>query len=70
MDNNINSVVPLKEVFKKICYFLLSQHKWKVVSLITIIFISGITTSVDSILLQKLTDQIEQYSNNHLQESN
>lgn len=70
MDHNINSVVPLREVFKKICYFLLSQHKWQVVSLITIIFISGITTSVDSILLQKLTDQIEQYSNNHTQESN
>ena len=70
MDNNINSVVPLREVFKKICYFLFSKHKWKVVSLITIIFVSGITTSIDSILLQNLTDQIEQYSNHHIHESN
>ena len=59
MDNNTQSIIPLKVVLKKICYFLFNKHKWKVIALITIIFISGITTSIDSILLQKLTDQIE-----------
>jgi len=69
MDNNLQLIVPLKTVLKKICYFLFSQHKWKVITLIAIIFVSGITTSIDSILLQKLTDQIEQYSNNTNQDS-
>lgn len=69
MNNNTESIVPLKVVLKKICYFLFNQHKWKVIALIAIIFVSGITTSIDSILLQKLTDQIEQYSNNANQES-
>ena len=67
---NIESIVPLKEVFKKIYYFLFNQNKWKVISLIAIIFLSGATTSIDSLLLQKLTDQIEEYSNNTTQESN
>ncbi len=63
MSNNIESTISIKEVLKQIYYFLFShQHKWKMISLVAIVFISGITTSIDSILLQKLTDQIEQYS--------
>jgi len=59
---NINANIPLTQVFAKISYFLFGKQKWQVFGLILIITISGLTTSIDSILLQKLTDQIEQYS--------
>jgi ATP-binding cassette subfamily B protein len=66
MESNIvYSPIPLRQVFAKINYFLFSKNKWKVLALIFVIILSSLTTSIDSILLQKVTDQIEQYSSNY-----
>ncbi len=70
MDKNIHSNIPTSRVLAKVWYFLFSEHKIKVVSLIVIMIICGTTASVDSILLQKLTDQIEFYSNNNTSDGN
>lgn len=64
MNNNIHAI-PLKKVVAKIAYFLFRTHKWKVLTMIFIIILSGLTASIDSILLQNLTDQVEKYSNLH-----
>lgn len=60
--NDIHSPILLRAVLKKLYYFFFNKYKFKVICLICLIFISGLSTSVDSILLQQLTDQIETYS--------
>ena len=50
---------------KKSYYFLFSQEKKKILTLLFLVILIGVTPSIDSILLQKITDLIESYSNNN-----
>jgi ATP-binding cassette subfamily B protein len=52
----------LKKILSKCIYFIFSVKKTQVCFLILLIIISGIAPSIDSILLQNITDQIESYS--------
>lgn len=68
--NTSTPSVTFGSVLKKIVYFLFSQHQWKMTGLVAIMLISGLTVSVDSILLQKFTDQLELFGENNLTTSN
>lgn len=65
MEKHIYPSVQISKILAKVSYFLFNQHKKNVLALIFVIILSGLTTSVDSILLQKLTDQIEFYSSHN-----
>ncbi len=53
---------PLRKTLKKCMYFLFSKQKIQVLGLVLLIIITGITPSIDGILLQNITDSIESYS--------
>lgn len=61
-DDNTSTPILFKEVLAKVCHFFFNKHKSKVIFMIVLMMISGLTTAIDSILLQKLIDQIEAYS--------
>lgn len=52
----------LGKTIKKALYFLFSKKNGNILWLILIIIITSVTPSIDSILLQNITDQIEFYS--------
>ncbi len=63
MDVNKYSNIPVKKILKQGMYFFFKEKK-KSIALVLMAIISGLTTSIDSILLQQLTDRIEILSNN------
>jgi len=62
----LSSEQSLFATLRKCWYFLFSKHKLGTSSLIFIIIIVGITPSIDSLFLQKITDAIEVYSDEDL----
>ena len=65
-----NSRQSLFITLKKCWYFLFSKYKIGISSLVFIIIIAGITPSIDSLFLQKITDTIESYSDKDLKNIN
>jgi ATP-binding cassette subfamily B protein len=61
---------PLRTILKQCIHFLFSKQKFKLLSLVFIIIITGIIPSIDSLFLQQLTDTIENYSDIDLETKN
>lgn len=60
----------LKIVLRQCSKFLFKNQKLKLLSLVALIIITGLIPSIDSIFLQKLTDAIEEYSDEDLKNLN
>ena len=60
----------LKIILRQCISFLFKEQKFKLLSLIFIIILTGLIPSIDSIFLQQLTDTIEAYSDESLKNIN
>ena len=76
MDKNFVNQAPcysdksLKIILKQCISFLFKRQKIKLLSLVLIIIFVGLIPSIDSIFLQQLTDSIESYSDEDLENIN
>lgn len=76
MDKNFVNQAPcysdksLKIILKQCISFLFKRQKIKLLSLVFIIIFVGLIPSIDSIFLQQLTDSIESYSDEDLENIN
>jgi len=61
---------PLIKTLKRCLYLLLKHTKWQVFGLVSLIIILGIIPSINSIFLEHITDAIESYSDQQLEEIN